>query len=77
VKSNLSRFIYFGLTPPKFRSGKLLRMVVARTMVDRALADELRAACMVVVLNLGGWDNKRKSKNGNSKRTRPRRVAAS
>jgi len=37
-------------------------MVVARTMVDRALADELRAACMSVALDLGGWDKKRKSK---------------
>ena len=32
-------------------------MIVARTMVDRALADELRAACMAVALNLGGWKN--------------------
>ena len=29
-------------------------MVVARAMVDRALADELRAACMSVALDLGG-----------------------
>jgi TetR/AcrR family transcriptional regulator, transcriptional repressor for nem operon len=29
-------------------------MVVARTMVDRALADELRAACIPVALDLGG-----------------------
>jgi len=35
-------------------------MIVARTMVDRALADELRAACMDVALELGGW-NRRKS----------------
>ena len=41
-------------------------MIVARTMVDRALADELRAACMSVALDLGGWGNKRKSKNGKS-----------
>jgi hypothetical protein len=27
-------------------------------MVDRALADELRAACIAVALDLGGW-NKR------------------
>ncbi|MFY9724282.1 MAG: TetR/AcrR family transcriptional regulator [Bryobacteraceae bacterium] len=50
-------------------------MVVARTMVDGALADELRAACMAVALDLGGWDKKRKSKSGNSmqvsKRDRP------
>jgi hypothetical protein len=50
-------------------------MVVARTMVDRALADELRAACMAVALNLGGWDKKSKSKNGKSKRSRPLRGA--
>src|SRR5271169_4856826 len=39
-------------------------MVVARTMVDRALADELRTACMSVALHLGGWDKKRISPNG-------------
>ena len=50
-------------------------MVVARTMVDRALADELRSACMAVALDLGGWDKKSKSKNGKSKRSRPLRVA--
>jgi len=32
-------------------------MIVARTMVDRALADELRTACMSVALDLGGWSN--------------------
>ena len=42
-------------------------MVVARTMVDRALADELRAACMAVALNLGGWDKNHKLKKGRSK----------
>jgi len=52
-------------------------MVVARTMVDRALADELRAACMAVALNLGGWNKKTKSKNGKSGRSQQRRVAAS
>jgi hypothetical protein len=41
-------------------------MVVARTMVDRALADELRAACTTVALNLGGWNKKTKSKKGAS-----------
>jgi TetR/AcrR family transcriptional repressor of nem operon len=51
-------------------------MVVARTMVDRALADELRAACIAVALDLGGWNKKSKSKNGDSRRSRPRRVAA-
>jgi AcrR family transcriptional regulator len=47
-------------------------MVVARAIVDRALADELRAACMAVALNLGGWNKKSKSKNGISKRSQPR-----
>jgi AcrR family transcriptional regulator len=37
-------------------------MVVARTMVDRTLSDELRAACTSVALELGGWSKKRKSK---------------
>jgi len=45
-------------------------MVVARTMVDRALADELRSACMSVALDLGGWDKKRVSKAGKSKQSR-------
>ncbi len=30
-------------------------MVVARTMVDRALADDLRRACTAMALKLGGW----------------------
>jgi TetR/AcrR family transcriptional repressor of nem operon len=49
-------------------------MVVARTMVDRALADELRAACTSVALELGGWGKKRKSKN--SQATRPQTLRA-
>ncbi len=44
-------------------------MVVARTMVDRALADELRAACTAVALDLGGWDKKSKLKSGKRKWT--------
>jgi TetR/AcrR family transcriptional regulator, transcriptional repressor for nem operon len=52
-------------------------MIVARTMVDRALADELRAACTSVALNLGGWDKKSKSKSGKSRRPLLRRLAAS
>ncbi len=43
-------------------------MVVARTMVDRALADELRAACTAVALNLGGWDGKNNSRHAKAKR---------
>ena len=42
-------------------------MVVARALVDPALADELRDACMSVALDLGGWPKQSKSKNGKSK----------
>ena len=35
-------------------------MVVARTVVDRRVADELRDACMAVALRLGGWDKKKR-----------------
>jgi TetR/AcrR family transcriptional regulator, transcriptional repressor for nem operon len=52
-------------------------MIVARTMVDRALADELRAACMAVALNLGGWNQDERSRNGKSRRSQPRHLAAS
>lgn len=30
-------------------------MVVARSLLDRSLADELRSACIAVALQLGGW----------------------
>jgi TetR/AcrR family transcriptional repressor of nem operon len=30
-------------------------MIVARTIVDRALANELRASCMAVAHDLAGW----------------------
>ena len=33
-------------------------MVVARTMVDRPAADELRRACEAMAMQLGGWDKK-------------------
>jgi AcrR family transcriptional regulator len=52
-------------------------MIVARTMVDRALADELRAACMAVALNLGGWNQEERSRKGKSKRSQSRHLAAS
>jgi TetR/AcrR family transcriptional regulator, transcriptional repressor for nem operon len=51
-------------------------MVVARTVVNRAVADELREACMAVALGLGGWDQHRKSGNGKSSRPRRSRAAA-
>jgi TetR/AcrR family transcriptional regulator, transcriptional repressor for nem operon len=31
-------------------------MVIARSIDDHALADDLREACMAVALRLGGWD---------------------
>jgi AcrR family transcriptional regulator len=34
-------------------------MVVARTLVDRGHADELRAACLAAALRLGGWEKRR------------------
>lgn len=39
-------------------------MVVARTLVDRAHADELRAACLTAALRFGGWE-----KPGNSRKS--------
>jgi TetR/AcrR family transcriptional repressor of nem operon len=39
-------------------------MVVARAMVDRTLADELRDSCLKVALNLGGWDRNIESQSG-------------
>jgi TetR/AcrR family transcriptional repressor of nem operon len=33
-------------------------MVVARTLVDRAHADELRGSCLAMALQLGGWHKK-------------------
>jgi AcrR family transcriptional regulator len=44
-------------------------MVVARTLVDRALADELRDACMDVALKIGAWDEKPKSRIEKSRLT--------
>ena len=37
-------------------------MVVARTLVDRPAADELRRACAAMAMQLGGWDKKSKVK---------------
>ena len=42
-------------------------MVVARALVVRNLADELRDACMSLALDLGGWQKGTKPKNGKSK----------
>lgn len=35
-------------------------MVVARSMVTREVADELRASCMAMALRLGGWERTRR-----------------
>lgn len=48
-------------------------MVVARTIHDRALADELRAACMAVALDLGGWNRKARTKAAKPEKPRLRR----
>jgi TetR/AcrR family transcriptional repressor of nem operon len=50
-------------------------MVVARAMVDRNLADELRDACTTVALSLGGWAHDGKPHNGNFKKAQTRRAA--
>jgi AcrR family transcriptional regulator len=36
-------------------------MVLARTMVDRRLADELRLACIAMAMQLGRWNGKRRA----------------
>jgi len=43
-------------------------MVVARTMVDRSLADELREACTAMAHHLGGWTRKAESRTKKSRR---------
>jgi TetR/AcrR family transcriptional repressor of nem operon len=49
-------------------------MVVARTMVNPILADELRDACMAVALDLGGWHKESKVRSSNSSRVQPIRI---
>jgi len=51
-------------------------MIVARTMVDRALAGQLRTACMAVALDLGAWGKKNKLKIGKSKPSQRSHVSA-
>jgi AcrR family transcriptional regulator len=43
-------------------------MVVARSMADRRLADELRGSCMAMALKLGGWERTRHRVGANSVR---------
>jgi TetR/AcrR family transcriptional regulator, transcriptional repressor for nem operon len=47
-------------------------MVVARTLVDRAHADELRGSCLAVALQLGGWEKRTRTKTKSAKRPRRR-----
>jgi TetR/AcrR family transcriptional regulator, transcriptional repressor for nem operon len=47
-------------------------MVIARTVVNRNVADELRDACLTVALKLGGWNKENKSNGGKPKRSRAR-----
>jgi TetR/AcrR family transcriptional regulator, transcriptional repressor for nem operon len=49
-------------------------MVVARTLVDRAHADELRGACLAAALQLGGWEKQARGK-ALAGQTRVRRIA--
>jgi TetR/AcrR family transcriptional repressor of nem operon len=51
-------------------------MIVARAMADRVHADELRDACMGIALELGGWGQQRRLKNGDFNRAQRARVAA-
>ena len=52
-------------------------MVVARAMANRASADALRADCMAVALELGGWDRKKDSTNlKRSQKIRRKRTLA-
>jgi AcrR family transcriptional regulator len=50
-------------------------MIVARTVVDPTLADELRAACMTVALNFGGWNNSNRTTGRQSARRKAQRRA--
>ncbi|MGB7727573.1 MAG: TetR/AcrR family transcriptional regulator [Candidatus Acidiferrum sp.] len=52
-------------------------MVVARALEDPELADELRAACMEIALELGGWGKNNRAKNEKPKRSELARAAAS
>jgi TetR/AcrR family transcriptional regulator, transcriptional repressor for nem operon len=44
-------------------------MIVARTVADTELADELRASCLTVARGIGGWD---KNTGGKSRKSRRR-----
>src|SRR5215472_14026695 len=47
-------------------------MVVARTLVDRSHADQLRASCLEAALNLGGWKSSTNSEENKKSPSAPR-----
>jgi AcrR family transcriptional regulator len=49
-------------------------MIVARTVVDRRVADELRGACTAVALELGGWTARRGGPSRGAGRRAPGRL---
>jgi hypothetical protein len=51
-------------------------MVIARAVVDRTVADELRDACVTMGLKLGGWDKPPERRNRKSTSKRSHRAAA-
>lgn len=52
-------------------------MVAARSLADRALADELRDACMAMALKLGKWDKPRQKRIArHPRRNPPRKIKA-
>ena len=51
-------------------------MVVARALVSRPLADELRDACMSVALDLGGWQRRPRSNRRKSRGSLGFRLAS-
>jgi TetR/AcrR family transcriptional regulator, transcriptional repressor for nem operon len=55
-------------------------MIVARTVINRGLADELRNSCIAVAQNLGGWQTSQSTPDKKTKRrarrNTPRRRAA-
>jgi TetR/AcrR family transcriptional repressor of nem operon len=50
-------------------------MIVARTLLDRAHADELRSACLDGAMRLGGWEKRRRSSNGSRKAQSVRQLS--
>ena len=49
-------------------------MIVARTLVDRTHADELRRSCMNVALQLGNWEGRATKTPASRKKTIKRHV---